>query len=202
MATAVAGTGTPSEPTDPRIARSRRVIIEAAAELLVERGFAGTTVEAIAARSGAAKTTIYRHWPHKAAVLRTAIESLAPMASAPDTGSLRGDLTCFTEELAEIMDTPPTLAVITGLVDAAERDAGLARLLADLTANRREPVRVAVTRAIDRGEVDPHMDPDLVVGLVVGPFFYRRAFSREPLDAAFLRWLVDAVMVVVAPRRE
>ncbi|HEX8935935.1 MAG TPA: helix-turn-helix domain-containing protein, partial [Pseudonocardiaceae bacterium] len=53
------------EPGDPRVARSRRVIIDAAVALLVERGFGATTVEAISARSGAAKTTIYRWWPSK-----------------------------------------------------------------------------------------------------------------------------------------
>jgi AcrR family transcriptional regulator len=84
------------------------VIIDAAVELLAEHGFAGTTVEAIAARSGAAKTTIYRHWPDKRAVLLAAIEAIVPSATAPDSGSLRGDLIGFAHDLTRIIGTPPT----------------------------------------------------------------------------------------------
>jgi AcrR family transcriptional regulator len=188
-------------PRDPRVARSRRVVIEAAVELLVERGFAATTVEAIATRSGAAKTTIYRHWPDKAAVLREAMESIVPVASAPDTGSLRGDLIHFTEELADILATPPTSALVPGLVDVAERDAELARLLAEFTANRRRPVHAALTRAIERSEISRTTDPELITGLLLGPLFYRRLLTRQPLDAAFLGWLVDTVLGAITGDR-
>ena len=112
---------------DPRVARSRRVIMDATIELLVERGVEATTVEAIAERSGAAKTTIYRHWPGKEAVLRAAIESIIPVAKAPDTGSLRGDLTFFAHDLAGILTTSPTSALIPALISAAERDDELDR---------------------------------------------------------------------------
>lgn len=179
---------------DPRVVRSRQVIIEATVDLLVERGFAATTVESIAERSGAAKTTIYRHWPDKGAVLRSAIESIIPMATAPDTGNLRGDLARFAEELVGVLSAPPTSALVPALVDAAERDPGLAKLLAGFTAGRRAPVRDAVARAAERGEVDPGTDPEVVAELLLGPIFYRRLLSREPLDAAFAARTVNVVM--------
>jgi AcrR family transcriptional regulator len=178
---------------DPRVARSRRAIIDAAVELLVERGFAATTVEAIAARSGAAKTTIYRHWPDKAAVLRSAVESIVPAAPAPDTGSLRGDLVHFAGDLARILATPPTSALVPALLDAAEREPELARLLAEFTAGGRRPLHEAVARAVARGELAGGTDPELVAELLLGPLFYRRLLSRAPLTDDALERLVGAV---------
>jgi AcrR family transcriptional regulator len=176
---------------DPRVARSRRAILDAAVELLVEHGFAGATVEAIAARSGAAKTTIYRQWPDKHAVLRAAVESIVPSAAPSDTGSLRGDLVAFAHDLDGILHTPPTSALIPGLIDAAERDPGLAAVLADFTAQRRKPVHEAVARAVERGEIG---EAGFVADLFLGPLFYRRLLSREPLDEAFIERVVDAAL--------
>jgi AcrR family transcriptional regulator len=177
--------------TDPRVARSRRAILDAAVELLVEHGFAGATVEAIAARSGAAKTTIYRQWADKHAVLRAAVESIVPPAAPSDTGSLRGDLVAFAHDLDGILHTPPTSALIPGLIDAAERDPGLAAVLADFTAQRRKPVHEAVARAVGRGEIKR---TEFVADLFLGPLFYRRLLSREPLEDAFIERVVDAAL--------
>lgn len=180
---------------DPRVARSRRVIMDATIELLVERGVEATTVEAIAERSGAAKTTIYRHWPGKEAVLRAAIESIIPVAKAPDTGSLRGDLTFFAHDLAGILTTSPTSALIPVLISAAERDDELAHLLAAFTAGRRMPIHAAVARATERGETAA--DPELIAGLLLGPLFYRRLLSRTPLEPEFVEQVATAVLASV-----
>jgi AcrR family transcriptional regulator len=176
------------------------VIIEAAVTLLAEGGFGAATVEAISARSGVAKTTIYRHWPDKDAVLRSAVESIVPIATAPDTGSLRGDLTHFAEDLARILTTPPTSALIPGLVAAAEHDPGLGRLLAEFTAGRRQPVHDAVARAVDRGEISAGSDPEAVAELLLGPLFYRRLLSRMPLTAGMIEHTVEAVERMLAGR--
>ena len=182
-----------TDPVDPRVTRSRRLIIEAAVALLVERGFGAATVEAISARSGVAKTTIYRHWPDKEAVLRSAVESIVPTATAPDTGRLRGDLTHFAEDLARILTTPPTSALIPGLVAAAEHDPGLGLLLAEFTAGRRRPVHDAVARAVERGEISAGTDPEAVAELLLGPLFYRRLLSRMPLTTEMIGRTVETV---------
>lgn len=185
---------TKTESNDPRAVRSRRVIINAAVELLAEHGFAGTTIEAIAARSGAAKTTIYRHWPDKRAVLLAAVEATVPSASAPDSGSLRGDLVGFGNDLSRIISTPPTSALVPALIDAAERDPEIARLLADFTAQRRRPVHTALERAVERGEVEAGRDAGLIDGLLLGPIFYRRLLSRQPVTGAFVESVVDTFL--------
>jgi AcrR family transcriptional regulator len=189
---------TRSVSSDPRAVRSRQVIINAAIELLVENGLAGTTIEAIAARSGAAKTTIYRHWPDKRAVLLAAVEAAVPAASLPDSGSLRGDLTAFTDDLARIVTTPPTSALIPALIDAAERDAEIASLLTHFTAQRRRPLRTAISRAIERGELPPDRDLDLIEDLLLGPLFYRRLLSRRPITPEFTKTTTDALVAALS----
>jgi len=190
-----------AEPSDPRVARSRRVILEAAVQLLVERGFAATTVEAISARSGVAKTTIYRHWPDKDAVLRSAVGSIGPAATAPDTGSLRGDLTAFLDQLADILSARPTSALVPSLIEAAERDTAMERLLAEFTATRRRPLHDAVARAKRRGELDQAVDPDELAEALLGPLFYRRLLSRRPIGAQVRARLVDTVLTNPAVAR-
>jgi AcrR family transcriptional regulator len=183
--------------SDPRAVRSRQAIMTAAVELLVEHGLAGTTIEAIAARSGAAKTTIYRHWPDKRAVLLAAVEAAVPAAALPDSGSLRGDLAVFTDDLARIITTPPTSALIPALIDAAERDDEIASLLAHFTAERRKPLRAAIARAVERGELPPVRDLDVVDDLLLGPLFYRRLLSRRPITPEFTRTITDTLVAAL-----
>lgn len=187
-------------PRDPRVTRSRRAILAATIDLLVERGFWETTIEAVATRSGAAKTTIYRQWPNKRELLLAAVESVIPRAAAPDTGSLRGDLRHFARDLVGVVEAGPLAAVLPGLVAAAERDPDMARLLADFTAQRRQPIHHAVARAAARGETAGDCDPELLAGLVVGAFFYRRLLSRQPVTERFADSLVDAALRAVSSR--
>lgn len=101
-----------SRAADPRMARSRAAVLGTALELLVERGIAGTTIEAIAQRSGVAKTTIYRQWNSQAALTLDALRSILRPPADPDTGTLRGDLvallTGFAAALADANATGPT----------------------------------------------------------------------------------------------
>jgi AcrR family transcriptional regulator len=170
------------------------MVLEAAVQLLVERGFSATTIEAISARSGVAKTTIYRHWPDKDAVLRSAVASIGPAATAPDTGSLRGDLTAFLEQLTDILSARPTSALVPSLIEAAERDTAIEELLAEFTATRRRPLHDAVARAKQRGELDQAVDPEELAEALLGPLFYRRLLSRRPIAGQAWARLVDTVL--------
>src|SRR6478736_2849767 len=107
---------------DPRVARSRQAVLVAAAELLGEVSWAGVTVEAVSARSGVARSTIYRHWPQLPDLLAEAMESVMDPCREPDTGSLRGDLSEILAGLAEALTSSASAGVMTAMIDAAERD--------------------------------------------------------------------------------
>lgn len=165
------------------MARSRSAILTAAVELLAEEGFGGVSVEAVAARSGAAKTTIYRHWPSRAALLADAFEDEGCCgAMAPsDTGDLRGDLRIILAGLAAGLASSPWCAALPSLVDAAGRHPELAEVHSRFVSRRRAPLVAALRRGIARGDLPPDTEVDDAVAALVGPLFYRRLIARQPI---------------------
>lgn len=184
----------PTRQEDPRVARSRQAILAAAVSLLEAHGFNGATIEAIAARSGAAKTTIYRHWPQKKDLLLAAVESVVPQAQSLDRGHVRDDVGGFVKDLIDVLSTPPLAGIIPAMIEAAERSADVERLLADFTAQRREPLLIAVEGAKERGEIRADCEAETVAALLLGPLFYRRLLSRQSLTPEFGQEIVAHVL--------
>jgi AcrR family transcriptional regulator len=179
----------------PRVARSKASILEAAAELISEEGFPGVSIEAVAARSGAAKTTIYRHWPSRDALVVEAFGICAgPAEGARDTGSLRRDLRQILDGLARFLREEGSCASLQSLADAARRDPQLAELHRAFVAERRRPLVEALQRAAGRGEVPAGLDVDEAVSVVAGPLFYRAMISFEPLDDDFVERVIDGAL--------
>jgi AcrR family transcriptional regulator len=189
--------------TDPRVMRSRAAILDACADLISEQGLTGVTIEAVAARSGAAKTTIYRHWPSRAALL---IEAFGVCSGAPapgeDTGSAREDLRQVLGSLARKLGDGDWVAAMGSLIDAAARDPELARLHAATIAERRRPLTDALARAAGRGELPADLDVDEAAALLAGPLFYRAMVAREPVTPGFVDAVVDAALPALRARPE
>lgn len=182
------------EQTDARIRRSQETVLAATWELLQETGLGGLTVDAVAARSGVAKTTIYRHWPTRSALVIDACSRLGSRREAPDTGSLKGDMTVLAADLAHRLRTARWASVLPSIVDAAERDAELARMHARLHAELVAAFRAVAERAHKRSELPRGRQPADVVAAVIGPLIYRRWFSREPLDDRFVKAVVESAI--------
>lgn len=179
---------------DPRVLRSRAAVLSATVDLLFEHGVAGTTIEAVAARSGVAKTTIYRQWRDQPALVLDAFSSLLAPPVAPDTGVLRDDLLHLLTGLAHALRASPAAGLTPALVDAAERDPAYAELHRRESRARHAAVRAVLARGVERGELPHDVDLDLVVDLLAGPLFHRRWFSSQPLDARVAAAVVDAVL--------
>jgi AcrR family transcriptional regulator len=177
---------------DPRVVRSRQAVLSAAAELLAELGWGRVTIEAVASRSGVARTTIYRHWPDLHHLLAEALESVMDPCATPDTGTLRGDLSITLSGLARTLTRSATAGVLTSMIDAAERDPDIADLQRAFTQERRQAARRAIEQAAARGEIRPDVDVHVEASLIAGPLFYSRMVSREPLSDAFVEQIVDA----------
>ncbi|MEO3825457.1 TetR/AcrR family transcriptional regulator [Actinomadura sp. B10D3] len=183
---------TAGQDPDPRIARTRDRVLPATVELLAERGVGGTTMEAIAHRSGVAKSTIYRHWPGLPPLIIEAFTSLNQAApDRPSTGELRQDLTLYLGELARVITESPWAPLMTALVDGAERDESLRELLGALIKRRRARLEEIITAGLDRGELPGDTDPEFLAGVMGGALFYRRLISHESIDEAYVQRLVD-----------
>ncbi len=189
--------------TDPRVMRSRAAILDACADLISEQGLAGVTIEAVAARSGAAKTTIYRHWPSREALL---IEAFGVCSGAPspgeDRGDAREDLRHVLGGLARKLGDEDWVAAMGSLIDAAARDPELARLHAATMAERRRPLTDALARAAGRGELPADLDVDAAAALLAGPLFYRALVAREPVTPGFVDTVVDAALPALRAQPE
>lgn len=182
---------------DPRMARSRAAVLAATVDLLVERGIAATTIEAVAERSGVAKTTIYRQWSGQPALVLDALSSTLHTPADPDTGTLRGDLYALVGGLADALAASPAAGLMPALIDAAERDPAFATLHHREAAARHQVVLDAIARGVARGELPPGTDPNEVLDLLAGPIFYRRLVSggrSRPVNSAFARRVVDRVL--------
>jgi len=182
------------EPLDARVRRSRSAVLDTTAALMVERGFGGTTVDEISRRSGVAKTTIYRHWPTRADLLRDAGARLDTPLDTPDTGTVEGDLGALMKQLANALRSAQWPAVLPSVIDAAERDADIATLYSTLQRGFSAPFLEVLRRAAKRGELAKSSDPAVLVAVLTGALFYRRWFSREPITEAFVTKLVNLTL--------
>jgi AcrR family transcriptional regulator len=179
---------------DPRIERSRRVILEAVLEELGEVGYGAFTIESVAARAGVGKSTIYRHWPGKLALVEDAFRTLKAQALLPESGTLRERVTAFLEQVANLVVESTYSACMPALIDAAERDPQVREFHCAFSAERLV-VLVDVLRAgIADGELPAETDPELVADALVGPIVMRRLMFSQPFDPELVPALVDQVL--------
>lgn len=177
----------------PMAPRKQQEIFDATLRLAAERGYDGLTVEGVAERSGVNKTTIYRWWPSKAALLGAAlVESDLLGFEAPDTGSLRGDLVALVEGVRRLLTEPPGSDIAVAALGAAVRHPELdaRRFFADRFARERE----IFERAVGRGELKGSADPMLIVDLLAGAVWMRAVFRGSPVDDDFPAEAVAAVL--------
>jgi AcrR family transcriptional regulator len=189
------------ERVDPRVVRSKQAVLEAAVELLAERGYACTTVQDVSDRSGVAKTTIYRHWPSRAALLVEAVESLIEPLRPPDTGDVRRDVVTMLGRLVRVLEEDRIGRILPSLVEGAERDPALSELAGAFVAERRQPLRRVLDLGVERGQVRPGVDTDALAVMLAGPVFYLRLVARRPIRRRFVGELVDRVLGPVCPER-
>ena len=182
------------EVPDKRIRRSKEAVLAATYKLLSEGGIGGVSVDEVSRLSGVSKTTIYRHWPSRSKLLLDACSKLGTRPEIPDTGSLKGDVAALARHPAHELTASRWPAVLPSIIDAAERDPELAKLHAGLHEGLMVPFLAVAERARKRGELPPGQKASEIVAAIVAPFFYRRWFSREPIDDQFIKGVIRIVI--------
>jgi AcrR family transcriptional regulator len=179
---------------DERVRRSRRAVLAATVKLLIERGFSGASVDEISRRSGVAKTTIYRHWPTRADLLRDACSKIGTPQTVPDTGDFEKDVLTVMTNLARVLRTAKWTSVLPSIIDAAERDPAIATMYSELQHGYSRPLETVIRRAVEKGELPENTDAAMLIAALTGPLFYRRWFSREKLTNSFAKQIVQRVI--------
>jgi AcrR family transcriptional regulator len=181
--------------TDPRVVLSRERVLTTTLDLLTEAGLGGLTVDDVSKRSGVAKTTIYRHWPNRSAlVIDACLRMTHGDEDPPDTGSLEGDVRAILTNLAELLATARWASILPSIVDAAERDPEIAEVHGKLQRWHAAPLRAVLERAALRGDIPREADRSAIAAALVGPLYFRRWFSREPIDDTFVDLIVRSVL--------
>jgi AcrR family transcriptional regulator len=184
-----------SDPPVRRGPRARAAILEAADDLLVEKGFGATTIEGIAARSGVAKQTIYRWWTSKVDLLLDCLIDDAGTDLPPfDTGSSAEDLRRELLRFAGFLEEPAG-QVLRALIGEAQHDPTVARQLRTRYLDpRRELDRLILQRGVARGELTADLNADDALDALYGPVIYRVIVTGRPVHERFIAHLVQSVL--------
>lgn len=176
-----------------RTARTRDAVRAATLAELAEHGFAGLTVEGVAARSGVHKTTVYRRWGTAAALAADALDiTSAEPWPLPDGGSLHSDLRAIGRQVVAGFTDPEGGPVARSLTTAALHDPEAGRALHAYLATRHEQAAAVVDRAVARGEAPAGTDGVDVVRCAVAPLYYRLFVTGETVDEALADRYADA----------
>jgi AcrR family transcriptional regulator len=180
---------------DPRIERSRQMVLAAALQELGEVGYGAFAIESVSARSGVAKSTIYRHWKDKIALIGDAFETFHEQ-QGPDlaSGSPRVRLERIVRHVAEIVGGSIFSACIPALIDGAERDPRLRLFHHRFQREARRPLAAVIAEGVAAGEFPARLDPDVAAIAFLGVIFYRRLMSGEPFDADQAGALIDVLL--------
>ncbi|QRP49496.1 TetR/AcrR family transcriptional regulator [Amycolatopsis sp. FDAARGOS 1241] len=169
-----------------------RAILDAAWDLTAAGGWAAVSVDAIAARAGVGKRTVYRWWPSKAAVVLEAFLDRArvnPVITRATTAE--GLLRAHARHFVDLYVDTELGRVFTGLLGAAQQDPDLAARLGEHWFEpRRAPLRTSTEAALP-----PGTDVELLLDLVFAPLHYRLLTGRRPLDHAYADAVVTAVLL-------
>jgi AcrR family transcriptional regulator len=185
----------------PRSERARIAVLEAAADLLVEGGLAAATIEAIAARAGVSKVTIYKWWPSRGSVAIDAyFHRYRATADFGDSGDLAVDLTGQIQLLIEAFRGRAG-EIMAELIGQAQSDPALAETVRSHWVEPRRTATAAVLqRAVRRGDVRPDIDIAAVMDSLYAPVYYRLMLRHEPLDDGLAAALVENTLDGITPR--
>jgi len=155
------------------------------------------TVEAVAARAGAGKATVYRRWANKAALLADALAHERARTEIPDTGSLREDLLALSEQLFGGGGSAALYRVrlVTGMVSAMLADPELRRASEEVVSPPRRALEAIIAQAVARGEILAPHDTELEVAVLPALALHRLIFTGVSPDPGFATRVIEHIVL-------
>ncbi len=171
------------------------MILKAAVDELAEVGYGGVTIESVAARAGVGKSTIYRHWPDKLALIADAFETFhEQMVPDLSTSPPRESIVVLLGHVAEVVVDSTFSRCIPALIEGAERDPRVRSFHHRYSAERRQALIELIARGVRDGDFRPGVDPELATAALLGTIFYRRLMTGRPFDPGEAGQLVETVL--------
>lgn len=187
---------------DPRVERTRAAVIEAASDLLVAEGPGAITHANVAAAANVSRTTVYNHWPTREDLLRAAIDSVGRVT--PDEGDLvgpiRADLDTLCDHLVDDLVDDQRAPMIANMMQRALVDPAIVNVRDEFLELFTSAFRVAIERAVERGELRADIDVRRSLASIVGSFLFARFMSSDGFDREYADAVLDEFVRVNAPR--
>jgi AcrR family transcriptional regulator len=178
-----------------RSARVREAVLDAAFAELDEHGYGSFSIEGVARRSGVHKTTIYRRWPTREALLVYALDTRSDRdLPVPNAGSLQAELQQFGEVVLAKLTSKHGNALLKSLVSAVDESPDVREKVGKFWSERLDVGAGLLSRAVGRGELAPDFDADLLIEAFLAPIYLRVLFSQAPVTAEFLGQLIDLLL--------
>ncbi len=180
------------QPGRPRSEKSRRAILAATQRLLESGTVRELSIEGIAREAGVGKTTIYRWWPNKAAVVIDAFfDKVVAATSFPEAETAAETLALQAASLVEALSGPYGRIVAEIIAEGQSDPSILETYRETFLFHRRAAAREIIERGIAEGEFDSDLDVELAMDLLYGPVYFRLLLGHAPLDDSFARALPD-----------
>ncbi|MFI6576240.1 TetR/AcrR family transcriptional regulator [Nocardiopsis sp. NPDC050513] len=182
---------------DPRIARTRRDVVDATSALLLEEGWDAVTHAAVARRAGYSKATVYAHWPARLDLISASIEQICDAADHPaPTGDLRTDLRVALEDFAHDLTHRRLDRLLAGVVEHAPDSEVVAGLRTRLYETGTSAMRAVLASHLSQRDVEP------ALALLTGAVFTLVTFEGKAASAAVVDDLIDRVLASTTPRTD
>jgi TetR/AcrR family transcriptional regulator, regulator of autoinduction and epiphytic fitness len=173
------------------------VICRAALEEFASVGYAGFRMESVAARARVGRSTLYRHWPDKAALIADALETLNVQPD-PDrelvAGTARQRVELLLKHLAHALTDSPVSACIPALIHATETDSAVREFFHSYSAQRRQRLTDTIAAGVADGQFPERIDPEAASAALSGAVFYRRLMTADASDDDFIAQLIHTVL--------
>jgi len=188
-------------PGRPRSERAERAILDAALELFAESGVSGVCIEAVAARAGVGKATIYRRWPGKEDLLLDALALLKSPLPEPAGASVREDLVAMLGVMYRDAADPVRMRRYTLLLGEGEKYPKIMqRYKETIVEPRRDLIRSVLRRGVASGELRPDSDVEVAMWLLTGAVVARGKDGAQQVAADYAEQVVDELLLGLAPR--
>ena len=180
---------------DARVARTRAAVIRTATDLLVEGGPSAVTIDAIVARSGVAKSTIYRHWESRDDVLIAVIESCAPALEPPDPSlGFEHALRSLASQIYRTLIDPEWARIVPSLLMLKTHQAGIADIEQRIESKQDEHFAAVLALGVAEGRIAANADVSEIGAQFVGPILFARLTGKPPLTEQFAQRVVDGFL--------
>ncbi|MCH9405288.1 TetR/AcrR family transcriptional regulator [Pantoea agglomerans] len=187
---------TVKERTGGRSAKVREAVLDAARQILMEKGVNALTHRNVALIAGVNPSTVYRRWPDRgklvACVFRSAAEN---MVTIPDSGSLQLDLYEFLKEITIMLSSSQGRKLILGTISAiSSGDDTVESAIRDVWEQRFQQAEIMFERAVVRGEADYKGQRRAVLEMLIAPVWFRILITHEPVDKEYLTININRIL--------